>query len=141
MIQNLSRQLFRMVKGHMVLKELGTYSKLKRCKVSPISSTTLKKELTLHIKESRSVKVSPENMSGPSMPTEAILNMVFQPKVSKTPKTSSTQWEAAIKIHSRLLICIGKLMAISPQESKNKEATIGISIQVSTDSDTQRKRS
>lgn len=117
------------------------YSRLRLCRVSLTSSTTLKKANTIRIKESHSDKVSLENMSGQSMPIAATLNMVSLLRVSKTPKTSSTQWEAAIKINKRLLICIGKLMVISPQENKSKEATIGISIQTNTDSGTPKKRS
>jgi len=141
MIPNLSQQLFPMVRRHMHLRELGRYSKLRPYRVSPTSSTTSKKVLTTHIKESLSVKVSPENTNGPSTQTMVTLNMVFQPRVSKTPKTSSIQWEAVMKINKRLLICIGKLMVISHQENRSKEATIGISTQMNTDSDTQRKKS
>lgn len=141
MIPNHSHKLFPMVKHHTVRNKPGQYSKLRLCKVSPISLTTLKNRDTIHIKESPSVKVSPESMIGPSMQTKATLNMVFQPKVSKTLKTSSTQWEVAIKIIQRSPICIGKLMEILRQENKNKEIMTGNSIQMNTDSDTQRKRS
>lgn len=130
-----------MVNQPILLREPETYSRHRLCKVSPISSTTSKRANTIHIKESHSAKVTPESINGQSTQIRATSTMVYQLRVSRTPRISFTQWEAAIRKIGQSPICTEKRMVISCQENKNKEDMTGNLIQTSTDSATLRKRS